>query len=265
MLLQLQCSMHLSVPPSSSECAVCRALGNHHCALSQMPHFLALAWLCREDYARGGYKMLSLVDISGRRTAACALRNSLYLLPAGCLATYLGVAAVAFSTEAAIMTGANGTKMPCLVVLAMLLLCAHAASMSNDHSLSFGWAKSSFSHPSSLARRRLRSHGRGLVSKQDQRGCAATLPRKSAIPAALHGCAPLPPDTQHGGEQAMRRGQVVRAGCVGFSKFRQRLGVRGEAATLSSWRRPAEVQLPQHSAGAIPVSAVSGCHRSRRR
>ena len=51
--------------------------------------------------------MLSLVDISGRRTAACALRNSLYLLPAGCLATYLGVATVAFSTEAAIMTGAN--------------------------------------------------------------------------------------------------------------------------------------------------------------
>ena len=85
----------------------CEPHQTQHCVVSQMPHFLALAWLCREDYARGGYRMLSLVDISGRRTAACALRNSLYLLPAGCLATYLGVATVAFSTEAAIMTGAN--------------------------------------------------------------------------------------------------------------------------------------------------------------
>ena len=75
-----------------------------------MPHFLALAWLCREDYARGGYRMLSLMDISGRRTAACALRNSLYLLPAGCLATYLGVTTVAFTTEAAIMTGATAMR-----------------------------------------------------------------------------------------------------------------------------------------------------------
>ena len=81
--------------------------------LLQMPHFLALAWLCREDYARGGYRMLSLVDISGRRTAACALRNSLYLLPAGCLATYLGVTTVAFSTEAAIMTGADSQPNCC--------------------------------------------------------------------------------------------------------------------------------------------------------
>lgn len=50
--------------------------------------------------------MLSLIDASGRRTAACALRNSLYLLPAGILASYLGVTTPVFSTEAAIMTGA---------------------------------------------------------------------------------------------------------------------------------------------------------------
>lgn len=78
----------------------------HGLRFLQMPHFMALAWLCREDYARGGYRMLSLIDATGRRTAACALRNSLYLLPAGCLATYLGVTTPVFSTEAAIMTGA---------------------------------------------------------------------------------------------------------------------------------------------------------------
>ncbi|CAI5526503.1 unnamed protein product, partial [Closterium sp. Naga37s-1] len=51
--------------------------------LWQMPHFLALAWLCRKDYAAGGYRMLSLADPTGRRTAAAALRNCCYMLPLG--------------------------------------------------------------------------------------------------------------------------------------------------------------------------------------
>ena len=38
--------------------------------LWQLPHFMSLAWLCREDYARGGHKMLSLADATGKRTAA---------------------------------------------------------------------------------------------------------------------------------------------------------------------------------------------------
>ena len=37
--------------------------------LWQYPHFLAIAWIHREDYRRGGFKMLPLVDPSGRRTA----------------------------------------------------------------------------------------------------------------------------------------------------------------------------------------------------
>ena len=35
-----------------------------------MPHFYALAWLCREDYKRAGYKMFCIEDESGRVTAA---------------------------------------------------------------------------------------------------------------------------------------------------------------------------------------------------
>lgn len=31
----------------------------------QLPHFLALAWMYKEDYRRGGYRMLSLVDETG--------------------------------------------------------------------------------------------------------------------------------------------------------------------------------------------------------
>ena len=56
----------------------------------QMPHFMALAYMARDDYVRGGYRMLShpMYDATGRRLAGVALRNAAYMLP-------LGVAAVA--------------------------------------------------------------------------------------------------------------------------------------------------------------------------
>lgn len=43
--------------------------------------------------------MLSLIDATGRRTAACALRNCIYLLPLGMLATWLGVTTPYFAYE----------------------------------------------------------------------------------------------------------------------------------------------------------------------
>ena len=39
----------------------------------QMPHFLALAWMYRKDYERGGYAMLPVADPSGRSTTRQAL------------------------------------------------------------------------------------------------------------------------------------------------------------------------------------------------
>ncbi|PNY04997.1 protoheme IX farnesyltransferase mitochondrial-like [Trifolium pratense] len=52
----------------------------------QIPHFMALAYMCRDDYAAGGFKMYSLADPSGRKTALVAMRNSIYLIPLGFLA-----------------------------------------------------------------------------------------------------------------------------------------------------------------------------------
>ncbi len=43
----------------------------------QMPHFFAIAWLCREDYARGGLRILSVTHRDGRRLLA---ENYLFLL-----------------------------------------------------------------------------------------------------------------------------------------------------------------------------------------
>ena len=37
--------------------------------LWQFPHFLSIAWLYREDYARGGFRMLPVEDPQGHRTA----------------------------------------------------------------------------------------------------------------------------------------------------------------------------------------------------
>ena len=47
----------------------------------QIPHFLALAWLYREDYARGGFRMLPAVDSEGRVTGRLAFVYAAALLP----------------------------------------------------------------------------------------------------------------------------------------------------------------------------------------
>ncbi len=57
----------------------------------QMPHFLALAWMYRDDYAKGGYRMLPSVDPTGRLTATASLMYCLALLPVGLTATLVGV------------------------------------------------------------------------------------------------------------------------------------------------------------------------------
>jgi protoheme IX farnesyltransferase len=49
--------------------------------LWQLPHFLALAWMYREDYARGGFPMLAVSDADGSSTGRQALLYSAALLP----------------------------------------------------------------------------------------------------------------------------------------------------------------------------------------
>ena len=46
----------------------------------QFPHFLAIAWLHREDYARAGYRMLPVLDAEGGMTARQIVINTLCLL-----------------------------------------------------------------------------------------------------------------------------------------------------------------------------------------
>jgi protoheme IX farnesyltransferase len=48
--------------------------------LWQLPHFYAIAWMYREDYAKAGYVMLPVVDPEGQRTGRHAVSHTLGLL-----------------------------------------------------------------------------------------------------------------------------------------------------------------------------------------
>jgi protoheme IX farnesyltransferase len=49
--------------------------------LWQFPHFMAIAWLYRRQYAVAGFRMLSVLDASGRRAGRQAVAAALLLLP----------------------------------------------------------------------------------------------------------------------------------------------------------------------------------------
>jgi protoheme IX farnesyltransferase len=51
--------------------------------LWQFPHFMAIAWLYRGQYASAGLRMLTVVDPSGLRAAGQSLAAALAMLPAG--------------------------------------------------------------------------------------------------------------------------------------------------------------------------------------
>jgi protoheme IX farnesyltransferase len=48
--------------------------------LWQIPHFLAIAWIYRDDYAQGGLPMLPVLDPAGHLTGRQAVSHSLALL-----------------------------------------------------------------------------------------------------------------------------------------------------------------------------------------
>jgi protoheme IX farnesyltransferase len=64
--------------------------------LWQVPHFLAIAWLYRDDYARGGFPMLPVVDREGTFTARQAVLHSLALLLVSLAPVAAGMAGPAY-------------------------------------------------------------------------------------------------------------------------------------------------------------------------
>lgn len=71
----------------------------------QMPHFLAIAWLFREDYANAGFPLLPVVEPDGRSTGRQTVLYTAGLLPISLLPMAVGMAS-AYYVVGAITLGA---------------------------------------------------------------------------------------------------------------------------------------------------------------
>lgn len=60
--------------------------------LWQMPHFLAIAWLYREDYERAGIPLLPVVEPDGKSTARQSILYALALVPVSLMPSVVGLA-----------------------------------------------------------------------------------------------------------------------------------------------------------------------------
>jgi len=87
----------------------------------QLPHFLALAVLYRNDYARAGFSMLPLVEADGLATARQTLLYGMALLPVSLFPAMIGIATTTYFYGAIVLS------------LAFLVIAARAAWSRSSH------------------------------------------------------------------------------------------------------------------------------------
>ena len=71
----------------------------------QMPHFHSLAWMYRKDYARAGYRLLTVVDPSGAVASRQILIYSAALVPAALMPTMVGTLGITYFLGASLLSG----------------------------------------------------------------------------------------------------------------------------------------------------------------
>ena len=74
--------------------------------LWQLPHFLAIAWIYREDYARAGFPMLPVIEPDGRSTARQAVLYAAAMLPLSLAPTLMGMTGRAYFAGALVLGAA---------------------------------------------------------------------------------------------------------------------------------------------------------------
>jgi protoheme IX farnesyltransferase len=72
-------------------------------AFWQIPHFMAIAWLYRDEYAKAGFIMLPNVDAGGSRTAQHAVGNTIFLLLASLCLFALGLTGKSYLVAALVL------------------------------------------------------------------------------------------------------------------------------------------------------------------
>ncbi len=85
--------------------------------LWQIPHFLAIAWIYRDDYARGGMPMLPVLDREGSLTGRQAVANSVALFMVSLAPTVAGLAGPVYFAGAALL----GAVLTAMAVRAAIL------------------------------------------------------------------------------------------------------------------------------------------------
>ena len=88
--------------------------------LWQIPHFMAIAWLYRDDYGKAGFPMLSVIDPQGRRAGRQAVRYAAALVPVSLAPTFAGISGTVYFVSALALG------------LALLVLAVRFAATRND-------------------------------------------------------------------------------------------------------------------------------------
>jgi protoheme IX farnesyltransferase len=71
----------------------------------QFPHFLAIAWMYREDYARAGIRMLPVVEPDGMSTSRQIILYASTLIPVSLFPALLGMSGKVYLVGALILGG----------------------------------------------------------------------------------------------------------------------------------------------------------------
>ena len=74
--------------------------------LWQIPHFMAIAWLYRDDYGKAGFPMLPVIEPDGRRTGRQAVAYAVALVPASLIPTFAGLSGFAYAGVALVLGAA---------------------------------------------------------------------------------------------------------------------------------------------------------------
>jgi protoheme IX farnesyltransferase len=88
--------------------------------LWQIPHFMAISWLYRDDYRSAGFPMLPVVEPDGRRAGRQAVLYAAALVPCTLAATFVGVAGAVYFSIALVLG------------IALLVLAVRFAVQRND-------------------------------------------------------------------------------------------------------------------------------------
>ena len=90
--------------------------------LWQIPHFMAIAWLYRDDYRKAGFPMLPVIEPDGRRTGRQAVAYAAALVPASLVPAFVGLSGPVYAAVALVLGAA------------LLWLAIRFAAARSDHS-----------------------------------------------------------------------------------------------------------------------------------